>query len=188
MLRSLMYLGEIHFGELHNTEAHEAIVKDRGLFERVQRRTVRPTRAGARRAGSRSARRTRRSNAPTRISMTRSGSSASLACWAGPRARRPWRNSPRPSMTRTPSGPAVRCHEQRLRRGEDHHSPLRQARADALVLRSARPTSCSPSTRFPRCSALPTTRTSSSPPTRSRCWDYVRSTSSYPGCSAGWST
>ena len=173
MLRSRMYLGEVHFGELHNTRAHEAIVKDRGLFERVQHRTVsrgrqaksdrllarlgvlrcgtcaladgdqlrqrqlpvrrhereplpaasggqgRPGRgdgAGrgpgvlghgrpapdARRAGSRSARRTRRSNARTRISMTRSGSSASLDCWAGPRARRPWRNSPRPSMTRTP--------------------------------------------------------------------------------------
>ncbi len=40
MLRSRMYLGEIHFGELHNTHAHEPIVKDRGLFERVQRRTV----------------------------------------------------------------------------------------------------------------------------------------------------
>jgi hypothetical protein len=40
MLRSRMYLGEIHFGELHNPHAHEAIVKDRGLFERVQRRTV----------------------------------------------------------------------------------------------------------------------------------------------------
>ena len=40
VLRSRMYLGEIHFGELHNTRAHEAIVKDRGLFERVQRRTV----------------------------------------------------------------------------------------------------------------------------------------------------
>ena len=40
MLRSRMYLGEIHFGELHNTHAHEAIVKDRGLFERVARRTV----------------------------------------------------------------------------------------------------------------------------------------------------
>ena len=175
MLRSRMYLGEIHFGELHNPQAHEAIVEDRGLFERVARRTVsrgrqakserllarlgvlrcgtcasdgdqlrqrqlpvwrhereplpatgggqgrprrgdgagrrsgrtrpRPTRPDAARAGGRSARRTRRSNALTRISMTRSGSSASLACWAGPRARRPWRNSPRPSMTRTPSGP-----------------------------------------------------------------------------------
>jgi len=40
MLRSRMYLGEIHFGELHNTHAHEPIVKDRGLFERVQHRTV----------------------------------------------------------------------------------------------------------------------------------------------------
>jgi len=40
MLRSRMYPGEIHFGELHNTQAHEAIVKDRRLFERVQRRTV----------------------------------------------------------------------------------------------------------------------------------------------------
>src|SRR5207248_4912470 len=40
MLRSRMYLGEIHFGELHNTRAHEAIVTDRALFERVQRRTV----------------------------------------------------------------------------------------------------------------------------------------------------
>jgi hypothetical protein len=40
MLRSRMYLGEIHFGELHNLHAHEAIVKDRALFERVQRRTV----------------------------------------------------------------------------------------------------------------------------------------------------
>ena len=40
MLRSRMYLGEVHFGELHNTQAHEAIVKDRGLFERVARRTV----------------------------------------------------------------------------------------------------------------------------------------------------
>ena len=163
MLRSRMYLGEIHFGELHNTHAHEPIIKDRAPFERVQRRTVsrgrqakserllarlgvlrcgtcgsrmvinsdsgsypaatraltgagderrsrptasrswcwtrsgrtrpRPTRPDARRASGRSARRTRRSNARTRISMTRSGSSASLACWAGPRARRPWRNS-----------------------------------------------------------------------------------------------
>ena len=40
MLRSRMYLGEIHFGELHNLNAHEAIIKDRRLFERVQRRTV----------------------------------------------------------------------------------------------------------------------------------------------------
>jgi Recombinase zinc beta ribbon domain/Recombinase len=40
MLRSRMYLGEIHFGELHNPHAHEAIIKDRRLFERVQRRTV----------------------------------------------------------------------------------------------------------------------------------------------------
>jgi hypothetical protein len=40
MLRSRMYLGEIHFGELHNTHPHEAIIKDRALFERVQRRTV----------------------------------------------------------------------------------------------------------------------------------------------------
>jgi len=40
MLRSRMYLGEIHFGELHNTHAHEAIITDRRLFERVQRRTV----------------------------------------------------------------------------------------------------------------------------------------------------
>ena len=40
MLRSRMYLGEIHFGELHNPHAHEPIIKDRGLFERVQRRTV----------------------------------------------------------------------------------------------------------------------------------------------------
>jgi len=40
MLRSRMYLGEIHFGELHNPHAHEPIVKDRRLFERVQRRTV----------------------------------------------------------------------------------------------------------------------------------------------------
>jgi recombinase-like zinc beta ribbon protein/recombinase len=40
MLRSRMYLGEIHFGELHNTHAHEPIIKDRRLFERVQRRAV----------------------------------------------------------------------------------------------------------------------------------------------------
>jgi hypothetical protein len=40
MLRSRMYLGEIHFGELHNTRAHEPIIKDRALFERVRRRTV----------------------------------------------------------------------------------------------------------------------------------------------------
>ena len=40
MLGSRMYLGEIHFGELHNLNAHEPIIKDRGLFERVQRRTV----------------------------------------------------------------------------------------------------------------------------------------------------
>jgi DNA invertase Pin-like site-specific DNA recombinase len=39
MLRSRMYLGEIHFGEWHNTCAHEPIIKDRALFERVQRRT-----------------------------------------------------------------------------------------------------------------------------------------------------
>jgi hypothetical protein len=40
LLRSRMYLGEIHFGELHNTHAHQAIISDRRLFERVQRRTV----------------------------------------------------------------------------------------------------------------------------------------------------
>jgi len=40
MLRSRMYLGEIHFGELHNLNAHEPIIKDRALFERVQRRVV----------------------------------------------------------------------------------------------------------------------------------------------------
>jgi hypothetical protein len=40
MLRSRMYLGEIHFGELHNLNAHEPIITDRALFERVQRRTV----------------------------------------------------------------------------------------------------------------------------------------------------
>ncbi len=40
MLRSRMYFGEIHFGELHNPHAHEPIIEDRGLFERVQRRTV----------------------------------------------------------------------------------------------------------------------------------------------------
>ncbi len=40
MLRSRMYLGEIHFGDLHNTRAHEPIIEDRALFERVQRRTV----------------------------------------------------------------------------------------------------------------------------------------------------
>src|SRR5436305_3087729 len=162
MLRSRMYLGEIRFGELHNPSAHEPIIEDRGLFERVQRRTVLrgrqakserllarlgvlrcgtcgsrmvinsysgnyrcgdtsanscrgraavkadtsrrscwtrsertrlwPTRTDGRRASSRSARRTRRSNAPTHISMTRSGSSASLDCWAGRRASRPWRS------------------------------------------------------------------------------------------------
>ena len=157
MLRSRMYLGEIHFGALHNTHAHEAIVKDRALFERVQRRTVSGGRqaksdrllarpgvlrcgtcgsrmvinsdSGSYRCGDTSADRCRRraavkadrveelvrdavqaysatanaprrasrgqqrrSNAPTRISMTRSGSSASLDCWAGPRARQPWRN------------------------------------------------------------------------------------------------
>jgi site-specific DNA recombinase len=40
MLRSRMYLGEIHFGHLHNLKAHEPIIKDRALFERVQRRTI----------------------------------------------------------------------------------------------------------------------------------------------------
>jgi site-specific DNA recombinase len=40
MLRSRMYLGEIHFGDLHNLNAHEPIITDRALFERVQRRTV----------------------------------------------------------------------------------------------------------------------------------------------------
>jgi DNA invertase Pin-like site-specific DNA recombinase len=40
MLRSRMYLGEIHFGQLQNLNAHEPIIKDRALFERVQRRTV----------------------------------------------------------------------------------------------------------------------------------------------------
>jgi Recombinase zinc beta ribbon domain len=40
MLRSRMYLGEIHFGDLHNLNAHEPIIKDGALFERVQRRTV----------------------------------------------------------------------------------------------------------------------------------------------------
>ena len=32
MLRSRMYLGEIHFDELYNTRVHEAIVNDRGLI------------------------------------------------------------------------------------------------------------------------------------------------------------
>ena len=40
MLRSRMYLGEIHFGDLHNLNAHEPLIEDRALFERGQRRTV----------------------------------------------------------------------------------------------------------------------------------------------------
>jgi DNA invertase Pin-like site-specific DNA recombinase len=40
MLRSRMYLGEIHFGDLHNLKAHTPIIRDRSLFDRVQRRTV----------------------------------------------------------------------------------------------------------------------------------------------------
>jgi len=40
MLRSRQYLGEIHFGELHNLKAHTPIIRDRALFDRVQRRTV----------------------------------------------------------------------------------------------------------------------------------------------------
>ena len=40
MLRSRQYLGEIHFGELHNPKAHTPIIRDRALFDRVQRRTV----------------------------------------------------------------------------------------------------------------------------------------------------
>ena len=40
MLRSRMYLGEVHFGDMHNLHAHQPIVTDRALFERVQRRTV----------------------------------------------------------------------------------------------------------------------------------------------------
>ena len=40
MSRSWIYLGEIHFGERHNPSPHEPIIEDRGLFERVQRRTV----------------------------------------------------------------------------------------------------------------------------------------------------
>ena len=40
LLSSRMYLGEIHFGELHNVTAHAPIIRDRALFERVQRRTV----------------------------------------------------------------------------------------------------------------------------------------------------
>jgi len=162
MLRSRMCLGEIHFGELHNPRAHEAIVKGRGLFERVQRRTVSRGRqakserllarlgvlrcgtcasrmvinsdSGSYGCGDVSANRCRRraavkadrveamvldavraysatADAPRRRSRgrqireadeaierasadleTRSGSSASLGCWAGRRARRPWRS------------------------------------------------------------------------------------------------
>jgi DNA invertase Pin-like site-specific DNA recombinase len=40
MLRSRQYLGEIHFGDLHNLKAHTPIIRDRALFDRVQRRTV----------------------------------------------------------------------------------------------------------------------------------------------------
>ena len=40
MLRSRMYLGEIHFGELHNLKAHTPIIRDRDLFDRVQRMKV----------------------------------------------------------------------------------------------------------------------------------------------------
>jgi len=35
-----LILDEIHFGDLHNPGAHKPIIEDRGLFERVQRRTV----------------------------------------------------------------------------------------------------------------------------------------------------
>jgi DNA invertase Pin-like site-specific DNA recombinase len=38
ILSSRLYLGEIHFGELHNLKAHKPVIKDRDLFERVQRR------------------------------------------------------------------------------------------------------------------------------------------------------
>ena len=40
MLSSRLYLGEVHFGELHNLHAHQPIVRDRDLFDRVQRRAV----------------------------------------------------------------------------------------------------------------------------------------------------
>jgi recombinase-like zinc beta ribbon protein/recombinase len=40
MLSSRLYLGEIHFGELHNLHAHRPIIRDRDLFDRVQRRAV----------------------------------------------------------------------------------------------------------------------------------------------------
>jgi hypothetical protein len=169
--------GEIHFGELRNPHAHEPIIKDRALFERVQRRTVSRGRqaklerllarlgvlrcgtcasrmvinsdSGSYRCGDTSADRCRRraavkadrveamvldaaraysatadahrlaprrqrireadeaierANADLDNTIRQLGSSASLACWAAPRARRPWRNSPQRSMTRTPSG------------------------------------------------------------------------------------
>ena len=40
MLSSRLYLGEIHLGEWHNLQAHPPIIRDRDLFDRVQRRTV----------------------------------------------------------------------------------------------------------------------------------------------------
>ena len=40
MLSSRLYLGEIHFGELRNLHAHQPIIGDRDLFDRVQRRAV----------------------------------------------------------------------------------------------------------------------------------------------------
>jgi hypothetical protein len=158
MLRLRMYLGEIHFGELHNTRAHEPIITDRALFERVQlarasgevraaaarpgvlrcgtcgSRMVINSYSGNYRCGDTSANPCKRRAAvkadrveeivldavraysatadahgrashkqqirdadqaidrANRISMTRSGSWASLDCWAGRRARRPWRS------------------------------------------------------------------------------------------------
>ena len=75
MLRSRMYLGEIHFGELHNTRAR---ADHQGARTRVAQ--------AADPRGGRADRTRQRGSL-----MTRSGSSASLDCWADTPARRPWR-------------------------------------------------------------------------------------------------
>ena len=132
MLRSRMYLGEIHFGDLQSARllARLGVLRCGSCGSRM----VINSYTGSYRCGDSSANRCRRraavkadrveemvldavraysatadmhgrasrkqqireadkaidpSNAPTRISITRSGSSASLDCWAGPPPRRP---------------------------------------------------------------------------------------------------
>jgi hypothetical protein len=101
----------------------------RWCWTRSGRTGPRPTPTQAAHASGRSGRRTRRSSALTRISMKRSGSSASLDCWAGRRAGRAWRLTTALDDAHTVRARVRRWGRQQRHRSRGHRQAARSCEA-----------------------------------------------------------